>query len=114
MEISFGIITRQAIRRGTFRFVQELTAAIGTYNDCCRPFTWTNADQFIEKIKPSKNQSHATLAVVGRCLPVPAGQLRVAPCTPWHDPVMGEAAGDRPVSRLGGRIGYDAQSLPPV
>jgi hypothetical protein len=52
MEILFGIITRQAIRRGTFRSVKELTAAIGTfidaYNDRCRPFTWTkDADQLI-------------------------------------------------------------------
>ena len=60
VEIFFGIITRQAIRRGTFRSVKELTAAIGAfidaYNDRCRPFTWTkDADQLIGKIKPSKN-----------------------------------------------------------
>jgi hypothetical protein len=60
MEIFFGIITRQAIRRGTFRSVRELTAAIGAFidasNDRCRPFTWTkDAGQLIGKIKPSKN-----------------------------------------------------------
>ena len=60
VEIFFGIITRQAIRRGTFRSVKELTIAIGTfidaYNDRCQPFTWTkNADDLIAKIKPSKN-----------------------------------------------------------
>ena len=49
-----------ASRRGTFRSVQELTAAIGAfigaYNYSCRPFTWTkNAHQLIEKIKPSRN-----------------------------------------------------------
>jgi hypothetical protein len=55
MEIFFGIITRQAIRRGT-RFVQELTAAIGAYNYRRRPFTWTKNDhQLMEKIKPSRN-----------------------------------------------------------
>lgn len=59
-EIFFGIITRQAIRRGTFRSVQELIAAIGAfidaYNDRCRPFTWTkDAGQLVGKIKPSKN-----------------------------------------------------------
>jgi transposase len=59
-EIFFGIITGQAIRRGTFRSVKELTAAIGAfidaYNDRCRPFTWTkDAEQLIGKIKPSKN-----------------------------------------------------------
>ena len=58
--IFFGIITRQAIRRGTFRSVQELIAAIGAfidaYNDRCRPFTWTkDAGQLIGKIKPSKH-----------------------------------------------------------
>ena len=59
-EIFFGIITRQAIRRGSFRSVTELTTAIGrfidAYNDRCQPFTWTkDADQLLAKIKPSKN-----------------------------------------------------------
>jgi hypothetical protein len=43
--IYFGIITRQAIRRGSFDSVRELTAAIGPihrrWNDCWQPFTWT-------------------------------------------------------------------------
>ena len=60
VEIFFGIITRQAIRRGTFRSVKDLTGAIGAfidaYNDRCEPFTWTrNADELIAKIRPSKN-----------------------------------------------------------
>jgi hypothetical protein len=55
-----SIITRQAIRRGTFRSVKELTAAIGAfidaYNDRCEPFSWTkNADELIAKIRPAKN-----------------------------------------------------------
>src|SRR5215831_12205976 len=59
-EIFFGIITRQAIRRGTFRSVKELTAAIGAfidaYNDRCQPFTWTkDANELLGKIRPSKN-----------------------------------------------------------
>jgi transposase len=58
--IFFGIITRQAIRRGTFRSVKDLKQAIGAfidaYNDRCQPFAWTkDADQIITKIKPSKN-----------------------------------------------------------
>jgi transposase len=58
--IFFGIITRQAIRRGTFTSVKDLTAAIGrfidAYNDRCQPFTWTkDADELLAKIKPSKN-----------------------------------------------------------
>jgi transposase len=60
VEIFFGIITRQAIRRGTFRSVSELTTAIGAfidaYNDRCHPFSWTkDADELLAKIKPSKN-----------------------------------------------------------
>jgi DDE superfamily endonuclease len=60
VEIFFGIITRQAIRRGTFRSVKELTTAIGAfidaYNDRCQPFTWTkDADELLTKIKPSRN-----------------------------------------------------------
>ena len=60
VEVFFGIITRQAIRRGSFRSVRELTGAIGAfidaYNDRCQPFTWTkDADQLLAKIKPSKN-----------------------------------------------------------
>jgi hypothetical protein len=60
VEIFFGIITRQAIRRGTFRSVKDLTAAIGAfidaYNDRCQPFTWAkDADALIDKIKPSKD-----------------------------------------------------------
>ncbi len=55
VEIFFGIITRQAIRRGTFRSVKDLTAAIGAfidaYNDRCQPFTWTkDADVLIPKM----------------------------------------------------------------
>jgi transposase len=60
VEIFFGIITRQAIRRGTFRSVKDLTAAIGrfidAYNQRCQPFAWTkDADELIAKSKPSKN-----------------------------------------------------------
>jgi transposase len=60
VEIFFGIITRQAIRRGTFRSVRELTTAIGAfidaYNVRCQPFSWTrDADELLAKIRPSKN-----------------------------------------------------------
>ena len=52
VEIFFGIITRQAIRRGTF--VPDLIGAIRTfidaYNQRCEPFTWTKtADQILTK-----------------------------------------------------------------
>jgi hypothetical protein len=57
VEIFFGIITRQAIRRGTFRSVKDLTAAIGAfidaYNDRCTPFAWTkDAGELLAKIRP--------------------------------------------------------------
>jgi transposase len=52
VEIFFGIITRQAIRRGTFTSVPDLTGAIRTFidgwNDRCQPFVWTKtADQIL-------------------------------------------------------------------
>ena len=54
VEIFFGIITRQAIRRGTFTSVKDLIAVIETYIDAwnkrCQPFTWTKtADQILAK-----------------------------------------------------------------
>jgi transposase len=64
-EIFFGIITRQSIRRGSFRSVRELTGAIGAfidaYNDRCKPFIWTkDADQLLAKIKPGRQRTNAT------------------------------------------------------
>jgi hypothetical protein len=52
VEVFFGIITRQAIRRGSFASVRELTHAIATFidgwNDRCHPFTWTKtADEIL-------------------------------------------------------------------
>lgn len=45
VEVFFGIITRQAIRRGSFDNVKQLVAAIrafiASYNDRCKPFVWT-------------------------------------------------------------------------
>jgi transposase len=45
VEVFFGIIIRQAIRRGPFDSVTELNAAIRTfidsYNNRCNPFVWT-------------------------------------------------------------------------
>ena len=52
VEVFFGIITRQAIRRGTFTSVKELVTAISRFidgwNDRCHPFTWTKtADEIL-------------------------------------------------------------------
>jgi hypothetical protein len=45
VEVFFGIITRQAIRRGSFDSVKQLVAAISAFidgwNERCHPFTWT-------------------------------------------------------------------------
>ena len=62
VEIFFGIITRQAIRRGTFTSVKDLIAAIETYidgwNERCQPFTWTKtADQILEKATSGQRSS---------------------------------------------------------
>ena len=56
-ETSFGIITRQAIRRGTSASVKDLSAAIETFidgwNDRCEPFVWTKtADDLIGEARP--------------------------------------------------------------
>ncbi len=62
VEIFFGIITRQAIRRGTFRSVADLKTAIATFidgwNDRCQPFVWTKtADELLEHCRPRKRTS---------------------------------------------------------
>lgn len=54
IEIFFGIITRQAIRRGSFGSVRDLVDAIRRFidgwNDRCEPFTWTkDADTILTK-----------------------------------------------------------------
>jgi len=56
VEIFFGIITKQAIRRGTFDSVHDLKTAIRTYidawNDRCQPFIWTkDADTILARAK---------------------------------------------------------------
>jgi transposase len=54
VEIFFGIITRQAIRRDTFTSVPDLIGAIRAfidgYNTRCEPFRWTKtAEQILSK-----------------------------------------------------------------
>jgi transposase len=63
VEIFFGIITRQAIRRGTHRSVTELIEAIERFidgwNERCEPFVWTKtADEIITKaVRPTTSNS---------------------------------------------------------
>jgi transposase len=64
VEIFFGIITRQAIRRGTFTSVKDLIGAIGIFidawNERCEPFVWTKtADQIIPRATRGKQTSIA-------------------------------------------------------
>jgi transposase len=64
VECFFSVITRQAIRRGTFTSVKELTATIGTFidhwNDHPHPFTWTkDADQILASIQRAKTKTSA-------------------------------------------------------
>ncbi len=61
VEIFFGIITRQAIRRGTFTSVKDLIGAIEIFidgwNDRCEPFAWTKpADEMVKRA----TRGHAT------------------------------------------------------
>jgi transposase len=61
-EVFFGIITRQAIRRGTFTSVADLQAAItdfiDAYNQRAKPFTWTKtADEILDKIKRKRTSA---------------------------------------------------------
>ena len=51
VEVFFSIITRQAIRRGSFNNVKELNTAIRDFisgwNDRCRPFVWVKTAEEI-------------------------------------------------------------------
>ena len=65
VEIFFGIITRQAIRRGTFDSVADLKNAIRVFidgwNERCEPFIWTKDAETIlakAKRKGNSNTSH--------------------------------------------------------
>jgi DDE superfamily endonuclease/Winged helix-turn helix len=54
VEVFFSIITRQAIRRGSFDSVRDLITAIrgfiDAYNDRCQPFVWTKtADEILPR-----------------------------------------------------------------
>ena len=64
MECFFSIITRQAIRRGSYTSVRQLTQTIGAFidrwNDHPRPFAWTkDADEILGKIHRAKTKTNA-------------------------------------------------------
>jgi hypothetical protein len=63
--VFFGIITRQAIRRGTFVSVRELVTAISRFidgwNGRCHPFVWTKtADEILPHAhrQPTSDERH--------------------------------------------------------
>jgi transposase len=62
VEVWFGIIERQAIHRGTFGSVKDLTGAIRAFidgwNDRAHPFAWTKpADQILAKANRQKTST---------------------------------------------------------
>jgi transposase len=64
VEVFFAIITRQAIRRGTFTSVKDLVGAIRRFidgwNDRCHPFVWTKTpDEVLTHARPRKRTSDA-------------------------------------------------------
>jgi len=62
VETFFSVITRQAIHRGSFASVKQLTDRITTFiaawNERCEPFKWTKtADEVLPKCKPQVTSS---------------------------------------------------------
>jgi transposase len=62
VECFFSIITRQAIRRGSFASVSDLISAIGTFidhwNEHPQPFSWTkDADEILAKIQHAETKT---------------------------------------------------------
>jgi transposase len=63
VECFFSVITRQAIRRGSFTSVRQLVRAIGAFIDHWnahpRPFTWTkDADEILASINRAKTKAN--------------------------------------------------------
>ncbi|MDQ2815754.1 MAG: IS630 family transposase [Actinomycetota bacterium] len=64
VECFFSVITRQAIRRGSFTSVRQLTGVIGSFidhwNDHPQPFAWTkDADEILASIQRAKTKTKA-------------------------------------------------------
>jgi len=85
MECFFPVITRQAIRRGSFTSVRQLTDTIGAFtghwNDHSRPFAWTkDADEVLASIQRAKTKKqtllHTTRSLTGKCVQVISGRKR--------------------------------------
>ena len=64
VECFFSVITRQAIRRGSFTSAKELAAVIGrlidSWNEHPRPFAWTkDADEILASINRAKTRTNS-------------------------------------------------------
>jgi transposase len=64
VEVFFSVITRQAIRRGTFTSVQDLVGAIRRFidgwNERCQPFTWAKSpEEVLGQVKIRQRTSDA-------------------------------------------------------
>jgi hypothetical protein len=87
VEIFFGIITRQAIRRGTHRSVRELVEAIGRFidkwNDRCEPFVWTKtADEILThaaQVQEPPSRDASPMGNQVKAAKTQAWRLQVAP-----------------------------------
>jgi transposase len=99
VEVWFGIIERQAIHRGTFRSVRELTRKIRDFidgwNGRAHPFVWTKtADQILTQANRQYLQTRTTrvlLCVFGSSTRSPTGRssaiLQLSACwTPTAGP----------------------------
>jgi transposase len=110
VEIWFGIIERQAIHRGTFGSVRDLTTAIRTYingwNNRAQPFVWTKtADEILNKPTAKPLQTRATSGVSAAAVPMFEHWTTTKPAAPFnveraflttHQCVRAKAARDRP------------------
>jgi len=62
VEVWFGIVERQAIRRGVFKSVKDLNAKIRAFidgwNDRAHPFVWTKtAEEVLAKANRKRTRS---------------------------------------------------------
>lgn len=87
VECFFSVITRQAIRRGSFASVSKPTSAIGAitshWNDHPRPLTWTkDTDEILDSIQRTKTKT----AGPGPCARSAARSSRCGPGAPPGPP----------------------------
>jgi len=69
IEVWFGIVERQAIRRGVFKSVKDLNAKIRTFidgwNDRSHPFVWTKtAEEILKKANRPTTSKSAPLGIM--------------------------------------------------